>query len=263
MQKIKKILISVFVLTILLVFSGCATVNYRIDRNDDGSIYETFGVELDVDAIKAAGHSDAEILNLKNKIEDDFEKSIVTFSLRYSFFLAETKAYVDENFEYTNGWDSNKYVLKLKFNSIYMYYLFYNISSDTPYEPTQTIEEGVFFKKIIYEDTTIYNEITLYDIADYLTDFPEFDVDDVDCTYTYATPNYRWRGEGVDVTSYDDNNYTYTWNLSSSDWNEPIRLYFYVANEVSWLVVITFSTLLVCAIMLVIAIIKVKKKNKN
>lgn len=263
MKQIKKIIISFFILAIVLVFSGCATVNYRIDRNSDGSIYETFSVSLDVDEIKSAGYSDTDILNLKNKIEDDFERSIVAFSLRYSLYVLETKTYIDENFEYTNGWDGNSYILKLKFKTVYMYYLFYNISSEDPYEPIRTEEEGTFFKKIIYEDQTIYNEITVFDYADYLFDFPEFDVDDVECSYTYATNNYRWRSDDVDETSFDGDNYTYTWNLSSTDFNKTIQLYFYVANEVSWLVVITFSTLFVCAILLIIAIIKAKKKSKN
>ena len=119
----------------------------------------------------------------------------------------------------------------------------------------------LFSKKIIYEDQTIYNEITVFDYADYLFDFPEFDVDDVECSYTYATNNYRWRSDDVDETSFDGDNYTYTWNLSSTDFNKTIQLYFYVANEVSWLVVITFSTLFVCAILLIIAIIKSKEKK--
>lgn len=263
MQKIKKVLISFFMLAIVLVFSGCATINYRIDRNDDGSIYETFSVDLNVDEIKTAGYTDSDILNLKNRLEDDFERSIVAFSLRYSLYVPETKSYIDENFEYTNGWDGNSYTLKLKFKTAYMYYLFYNISSEDPYEPIRREEEGTFFKKIIFEDQTIYSDITLFDYADYLLAFPEFDIDDVECSYTYATNNYRWRSDDVDETSYDGNNYTYTWSLSSSDFDKTIQLYFYSANEVSWLIVITFCTLFVCAILLIIAIIKVKKKNKN
>ena len=71
----------------------------------------------------------------------------MAFSLRYSLYVLETKTYIDENFEYTNGWDGNSYILKLKFKTVYMYYLFYNISSEDPYEPIRTEEEGTFFKK--------------------------------------------------------------------------------------------------------------------
>lgn len=256
MKFFKKVIMSVVLLAVVLVFCGCATASYRIDLNDDGSLSETYEIVLDTDTIKSAGYSDMQIANLKNHIASDLEANFNAFVVRYNSLDADGKAYVDDNFSFSKGWVDDIYTLRLEFDVLYMYYYFYNVSTDSITEPTTVVEEGTFIDKVTYSDTTIFSKITPLDYAYYSVYFPTYDLDDVQYSYTYATGSNRWHAVDADYDTFDGTNFAHTWNITSSNWGDTIELYYHSANEVAWLLLSTFVSLTVCAILLLIAIVK-------
>ncbi len=270
---VKSILVVLLLMMVTFTFSACASVSVAVINNEDDTIDELVTVTLDTQAVLSAGEN---IMELKTYIQENSQdhaeamKNKLNDKIAMDKILAteETKKILDE---YIDGievveskWQNNTYVIGIRFKNIDVYRYYYNISENAKVE-MQT-EEHFWHDKVYYYASTMYvKHHDLYDrvLADYVQDYPNLvTAENPELLYCYKT-DLRRQHSDADYITWQDGAYYHTWKVDPNNLNEPIMLYYNIANPESYILVALCLTAGVTIILGIIATIIHFKKKKT
>ena len=276
---IKKSIKSMFLILMLLItaltFSACAQVRVMTITNDDDTIDELVSVTLITDDIENAGYS---VEDLKKDIEDNSktQAQYMVDKLNSQISLDLILVHDEESIKILNGykdgidviksnWENNTYTVGIRFKNIDVYKYYYNIKDNVKTE-TYT-KEHFFYDKVYYYASTMYvKHHDLYDQVKryYSSQYPGLiDSESNELLYTYKT-NLRRQHSDADYITKQDGEYYHTWVVDPEKIDEPIILYYNVANPENWIIVSICVTLGVTVILSFIGvIINITKKNNQ
>jgi len=265
------VLLFVFV---TVIFSACAQVRVMTVTNEDNTIDELVSISLNEEEVKNAGYS-FEILKLdiESNSKAQANKMISKLNQKISNDLRVIKD--EESVEilnsYINGisivgskWENDTFVVGVRFKSIDIYRYYYEIPSKV--ETKTYVEEHFFYNKIYYYGSTMYvkhNE--LYSLINnyYSVQYPTLiDSENNELLYTYKTAQRRQHSDADYITK-RDGEYYHTWVVDKNNLDDPIMLYYNVANSGNWILLILCLTFAITIILLLIAIVISKNRKKK
>ncbi len=272
-----KFLKSIFALALFVVitftFSGCATISAVVINNEDDTIDELVTVTLDTQAVLSAGEN---VMELKSYIQENSQehatamKKSLNNKIASDMILAtkETQKILQEFVDgidvVESAWKDNTYVIGIRFRNIDVYRYYYNISENSKVD-MQT-EEHFWYDKVYYYASTMYvKHHDLYDrvVADYVQDYPNLvTAENPELMYCYKTDLRRQHSDADNIT-WQDGAYYHTWKVDPNNLNEPIMLYYNIANPESYILVALCLTAGVSIILGIIATIIHFKKKKT
>lgn len=278
MQKIKKIiklmLFSVLFFAVTLSFSACAQVRTMTITNEDNTIDEIVSITINPAEVVGAGYN---IDNLKNDIsaksQDEAHKMKQDLNTKIfqDLLLVNDSESIEILNSYKDGidviksdWSNNSYAIGIRFKNIDVYRYYYNITENSKVE-MQT-EKHFFYDKLYYYSSTMYvKHNDLYDRMNlyYSVKYPTLvSSEDNQLLYSYRTTLRRQHSD-ADYITQSDGYYYHTWVVDKENLDEPIMLYYNVANPESWIIVSLCVTLSVTAVLLFIGIIISLTKKKT
>ena len=275
---INSILCVMLLLFVTLTFSACAQVRVMTITNDDDTIDELVAISLDENAVVGAGY-DVNELKLDISTKSQAQAQTMADKLNQKIY-ADLNLVRDEESRnvlnnFINGitvvksdWTENTYVIGIRFKNIDVYKYYYGITESTKNE-MQT-EEHFFYNKYYYYASTMYvKHHDLYDSVNsyYSAQYPGLiNSESNELLYTYKT-DLRRQHSDADYITKQDGEYYHTWVVDPNNINEPIILYYNIANPENWIILSLLITLGVAIILISIGIVlnlnKKKKEDKN
>ncbi len=262
----------------VLLFSGCASVNYSVIMNSEGKIEQAMQVNLDKNEITLAGYSYSEVYNnVVNDFDNYFyspEGSLKIAVINYA--LKKNKSIDDCGIKlYRESLEDEGIIFgSIVFDSPLIYKEFYNITDD---DDDQTIiEKTWFYNREISESETIFSAIlkegtSANQIADKYLDY--FDgslagttkktLEDADYNFFYGVPTNKLYSNSDRV--FTQSGITiHEWNFSASQLGDKIRTYTLAVKPTAWYILALVLTAVVVGIILIIGLLQKKfKKTEN
>lgn len=225
----------------VFLLCGCANINYTIMVESTGVVTQAINLRF----------SESDIVNAEKTLSDfmlnveDVSNQVVQNS--YNNFLtshaidedmqtysgdtvkfAQIIEFVNQSMDPNNGrpkieWsrdgDTVYCKISLRFLNIYAYRYFYD-SYPNSEEESETVREdhGYYVKDIDYSDSP-FNDISNNTIAQYFMNYfsNQFAYDDINCSFTYITPNPKIYTD-ADVVERDVNGNTiHTWTFTTDE----------------------------------------------
>jgi len=274
-NKFLQIFILMFLLVLITIcFSACAQIRAMTITNEDDSIDELVTVSLDINAVLSAGYNVEDMkldiettsINIATNMKDQLNTKIIKDKM---FATNETieilNGFIDGIDVVKSTWKENTFAIGIRFKNIDVYKYYYDIKSETKKE-MQT-EKNFFYDKIYYYSSTmyvkhkgLYNSINLHFSQKYpnLINSPSNEL-----LYSYKT-SVRRQHSDADFITKQDGEYYHTWVVDPNNLDEPIMLYYNVANPESYILVAFAVTGGVVVILGVVAgIVELIKKKKG
>ena len=270
----KSIILILLMFFITLTFSACSQVRVMTITNEDNSIDELVTVTLIPEEVVSFGYSVEELkldmqTNSQTKAQDMADKlNQKIFADLLLTFDAETIAtlnsFKDGISVVKSDWKNNTYTIGIRFKNIDVYKYYYNISDNIKTE-MQT-EKHFFYDKVYYYASTMYvKHHDLYNLVNnyYSTQYPELiESETNELLYTYKT-DLRRQHSDADYVTKQNGEYYHTWVVDKNNLEEPIMLYYNVANPENFVLVALGVTAGVTIILLIIGFLINKFKNKE
>ena len=276
---IKKSIQSLLVLLMLcvcaLTFCSCAQVRVMTITNDDNTIDELVSITIVPEEVLNAGYnltelkldietkSEAQATIMKDKLNDKIFKELLF--VRDEESVKVLNSFKDGISVVKSEWKNNTYAIGIRFKNIDVYKYYYGISENTNVE-MQT-EEHFFYDKVYYYASTMY--VKNHDLFDsvnsyYSAQYPQLiNSETNELLYTYKT-DLRRQHSDADFITKQDGEYYHTWVVDPNNLDEPIMLYYNIANPENYIIVSICITLGVTIILCFIAIIlNLNKKKKE
>ena len=261
---------------VTLTFSACAQVRVMTITNDDDTIDELVTVTIVPEEVFNAGYNLSE-LKLDIETNSIAEAQKMADKLNQKIFADLLLVRDEESVNTLNGfkdgisviksdWNNNTYAIGIRFKNIDVYKYYYGITESTSVE-MQT-EEHFFYDKVYYYASTMYvKHHDLYTLVNnyYSTQYPELiESERNELLYTYKT-DLRRQHSDADYITKQDGEYYHTWVVDKNNLDEPIMLYYNIANPENYVLVALGVTAAVSIILLAVGFIinKVKKKKAN
>lgn len=275
----KKFLSVVCLLVVsVLLFSGCASVNYSVIMNSEGKIEQAMQVNLDKSEITLAGYSYDEVFD---KVGADFdsyfyspEGSLKIKILEYALKKHEDVDECGIKLYRESLKDEGIIFGSIVFDSYKIYKEFYNITDD---DNDQTIiEKTWFFDREISESDSIFSSILqegsgsnqiASEYLDYfdgsLAGTTKKTLEDADYNFYYGVPTTKLYSNSDRV--FTQNGITiHEWNFSASQLGDKIRTYTLAVKPTAWYILALVITIVIVGIVLVIGLLQKKfKKTEN
>ena len=282
-KSINSLLIILMLLIVALTFSACAQVRVMTITNEDNTIDELVTVSIIPEEIISAGYSVAELKDdilIKSQaqaqtMKDELNKKIFEDYYRVDEASKEILNSFKDGIEIIQSdWEENTYSIGVRFKNIDVYKYYYGIIENTNVEMEK--EEHFFYDKLYYYANTmyvkhhnLYNKVNAY----YSAQYPELvESESNELLYTYRT-DLRRQHSDADFVTKQDGYYYHTWVVDPNNLDEPIMLYYNVANPENWIVVGLCITLGVTVVLLIVAVIinlikkepeiEIKKEDEN
>jgi len=269
----KSIIFLVLLLFVTLYFSGCAQVRVMTITNQDNSIDELVTISLNAEEIISTeydlndlkldiqNNSQSKAQEMKEKLNQKiFSDLMLTFDVETIATLNSFKNGIEV---IKSGWKSNTYAIGIRFKNIDDYKYYYNISDNVKTE--MKTEKHFFYNKIYYYASTMYvKHHDLYNLVNnyYSAQYPELiESDNNELLYTYKT-DLRRQHSDADFITKQDGEYYHTWVVNKNNLEEPIMLYYNVANPENFVLVGLVITGVITIILFAIGIIKNKLNHK-
>lgn len=265
----------ILILFTVLTFSACAQVRVMTITNEDDTIDEIVSVILSVEEIESKGYN---IKNLKDDIETNSKVQAQQMAnqlnnqIMMDLILTHDQDTIQTLNSYKNGieviesdWENETYSIGIRFKNIDIYKYYYHIKDNVKTETY--IKEHFFYDKVYYYASTMYvKHHDLYDIVSeyYSSQYPGLiETENNELLYTYET-DLRRQHSDADYITRQDGKYYHTWVVDSNNIDEPIMLYYNVANPENWILLSLCVTIGVTIILCVIAgVISLTKKKKE
>lgn len=273
-NKIIKLSFVFMLLISATTFSACAQVRAMTITNQDDTIDELVSVSLDQVAIVDAGYNITSVKNdietnslsiaedMKNELNLRVAKDMLTATTETKKILLDFK---DGISVVKSSWENNTYVIGIRFKNIDIYKYYYDITDNQKVEMQR--EEHFFYDKVYYYASTmyvkhnaLYNSCYNYFSAKY-PNLIESETNEL--LYSYKT-DLRRQHSDADYITYNNGEYYHTWVVDSDNLDEPIMLYYNIANPENYIIIslgITFGLAIVLGE--VAGIIKIVQINKN
>ena len=261
---------------VTLCFSACAQVRVITVTNTDDTIDELVTVTILPEEVLSVGYN---ISDLKLDIEtnsiakaqdmaDKLNEKIFADLLvvRDSESISTLNSFKDGISVIKSDWNNNTYAIGIRFKNIDIYKYYYGISENINVE-MQT-EEHFFYDKVYYYASTMYvKHHDLYTLVNnyYSSQYPGLiDSENNELLYTYKT-NLRRQHSDADYITKQNGEYYHTWVVDKNNLDEPIMLYYNIANPENFVIVALGITAGITLVLFAIGfiIIKAKKKNMN
>ncbi|MBQ8615298.1 MAG: hypothetical protein IJ415_01865 [Clostridia bacterium] len=272
----KSIIFIMLLFIVTLTFSACAQVRVMTITNDDDTIDELVTVTIVPEEVFNAGYNLSE-LKLDIETNSIAEAQKMADKLNQKIFADLLLVRDEESVNTLNGfkdgisviksdWNNNTYAIGIRFKNIDVYKYYYGITESTSVE-MQT-EEHFFYDKVYYYASTMYvKHHDLYTLVNnyYSTQYPELiESERNELLYTYKT-DLRRQHSDADYITKQDGEYYHTWVVDKNNLDEPIMLYYNIANPENYVLVALGVTAAVSIILLAVGFIinKVKKKKAN
>ena len=259
---------------VALTFSACAQVQVMTINNEDDTIDEIVTVTIVPNEILSAGYNVSELkLDIETKSEVQAEN--LKDKLNQKIF-ADLMSVKDEESRLTlnsfkdgievikSEWNNNTYAIGIRFKNIDVYKYYYNISDNTKTEMLR--EEHFFYDKVYYYASTMY--VKHHDLFDnvnayYSMKYPGLINSNAnELLYSYKT-NLRRQHSDADYITFEQGAYYHTWVVDPNNIDEPIMLYYNIANPENWIIVGICITLGVAVILTVVGVIISLNKNNT
>lgn len=267
----KKFLSVVCLLVVsVLLFSGCASVNYSVIMNSEGKIEQAMQVNLNKSEITLAGYSYDEVFD---KVVADFDNYFYSLQLSLNkYFIINgaggIKLYRESSI------DEGIVFGSIVFDSYNIYKKFHGITDD---DDDQTIiEKTWFFDREISESDSIFSSILQEGsgsnqiASEYLNYFDgslagttKKTLEDADYNFYYGVPTTKLYSNSDRV--FTQNGITvHEWNFSASQLGDKIRTYTLAVKPTAWYILALVITVVIVGIVLVIGLLQKKfKKTEN
>ena len=293
----KKFIIFTLILSLCLVFTGCANVTTSVNWIN-GAIVEEINIQLDKDIIIHHGYNYEGIVADLYEVKNDKPSGLLWDWLQeaksnyvskvYSVFAGNDEKIIEYlNFGLIDSGispTSDGFTLYLTF-SHFDYFMFFNNMElkpgqthiiDVPFNGEVTKQDDDLTSAYIQTSTTLFagclektvNGVNIVDkIKDifasnlYVATPIEFDVSEVDLTYKFITPYRRLHSDGK--VSKIDNKYEHTWQIDILDSDQEIHFYRVSANSIVWYLGALGITVLFLVIGTVVAVIIERKKRRK
>ena len=293
----KKFIIFTLILSLCLVFTGCANVTTSVNWIN-GAIVEEINIQLDKDIIIHHGYNYEGIVADLYEVKNDKPSGLLWDWLQeaksnyvskvYSVFAGNDEKIIEYlNFGLIDSGispTSDGFTLYLTF-SHFDYFMFFNDMElkpgethiiDVPFSGEVTKQDDDLTSAYIQTSTTLFagclektvNGVNIVDkIKDifasnlYVATPIAFDVSEVDLTYKFITPYRRLHSDGK--VSKIDNKYEHTWQIDILDSDQEIHFYRVSANSIVWYLGALGITVLFLVIGTVVAVIIERKKRRK
>jgi len=268
--------ISVILMLFILAFcfSGCASVRMSVVANADGTINEIVTIELDEVAVVNAGYSVALLKqDIKTRSIDEAQNICDNFKFNIDLTMASdiTEETKDILLEYKNSldvvyadWENNSFTVGLRFKNVDVYNYFYGITETN--KVVYQKEEHFLYTKVYQQRTTKY--VAYSSLFNKLKDFYSanyvglINSETNQLAYTYVS-DIRREHSDADYINKINNNYYHTWLIDSENINEPIIIYYNIANAGNCILLCLAITAGLTAIIFFIVYFKNKLKNNK
>ncbi len=274
-KSIKSIFLIIMLMIIALSFCGCAQVRAMTITNEDNTIDEFVTITIIPEEVISADYN---VVELKNdiKIESQAQAQSMKDDLNEKIFKDLLRVGDQESINILNSfkngidiiksdWKDNTYAIGIRFKNIDVYKYYYGIKENTKTE-MQT-EEHFFYDKVYYyantmyvrpEHRELYNKVKAY----YSAKYPDLiNSESNELLYTYKTELRRQHSD-ADYIIKQDGYYYHTWVVDPENLDEPIMLYYNIANPENYIIVSIGITLGVTLILSIVGlIIKLTQKK--
>lgn len=260
-MKLKK-LICLILLCSVILFTGCASVEYGRIVNKDGSIIDAVSVKLDETKISNAGFDINEVKNgVKTKMSNYLLTIINSFQNKDDGLTNIEKFAVLNNLDYMVVEKNDYIIASIKFKNYNTFKFFYGlhlIDDSEDSSPTK-IEEFLVNKYVNTGKTIFAGADAQYVINDFLAYFNNtFTIEDANLSYVFGTSEDKLYSDATNHYKIDGINY-HEWIIN--DINQEINTYTLRANPVNWYILALGLTFALIVILFVISLF-VKKRNK-
>ena len=262
-------------MSIVLTFSACAQVRVMTITNEDDTIDELVTVTLSVEDIERAGYNTKKLkedIETKSKAQAQQMADELNEKIIIDLLLVNNEESVNTLNSYKNGidviksnWVEHTYSIGIRFKNVDVYKYYYGITENL--ETQIHTQKHFFYNKVYYYASTmyvkhhnLYNKVNTY----YSTQYPGLiDSESNELLYTYKT-DLRRQHSDADYITKQDGEYYHTWVVDPEKIDEPIMLYYNVANPENWIIVSICVTLGVTVILSFIGVvINITKRNNQ
>lgn len=262
-----KKLLTVFLMLIMsvILFSGCASVNYSIQIMEDGTVEQSFTVNLNEQELNDAGYQLEDVEQMiVGKMNTVVSNAYTNFANRN--LSTDIKQQVLNSILASVTYpDTNSVKLTLTFNSLTVYRYFYGSlpESDDPQDTTQT-ETHLFYDKYIDENQTVYYDLQDNSIAQSVLDYfgGDFTFEDSTYSFSYGTPLMHLYSN-ADEISVEDGVKVHTWNFTYDQVNDNILTYTIGINSGAWYFLALGMVIIFIGGLIAFDQIKKRKKHKK
>ena len=259
---------------VTLTFSACAQVRVMTITNEDNTIDELVSVSIDSQFIHNSGYN-VEELKIDIETKSQAQAQTMVDKLNQKIFDDLFLVFDEETRITLNGfrdgisvikseWKNNTYAIGIRFKNIDVYRYYYAIKENV--QPEIFTEKHFFYNKMYYYANTMYvKHHELFDLVNnyYSTQYPELiESESNELLYTYKT-DLRRQHSDADYITKQDGEYYHTWVVDKNNLDEPIMLYYNVANPNNFIFVGFGVTAGVTIVLLLIGLIINKTKNKE
>ena len=273
-NSIKSLFLILMIMIVALTFSACAQVRAMTITNVDDTIDELVTVTIIPQEILNAGYNLSELkLDIETKSEAQAET--MKNNLNQKIFMDLMTVFDNESRETLNSykdgievikseWNNNTYAVGIRFKNIDVYKYYYSIKDDA--KPEMQTKEHFFYDKVYYYASTMY--VKHHDLYDSINDYYSNKYDGLvnsetnELLYTYKT-NLRRQHSDADYITYEKGEYYHTWVVDPQNLDEPIMLYYNIANPENWIIVGICITLAVTVVLIVVGLILNLNKKQN
>jgi len=253
----KKIFFIIFLVVLIISFSGCSKITYGTIIKENGSIAEVIEIMLEEERLEEKGIE-------TKKLFDEIEKEFSVFVYNKNF----GRSFEGFNYNLTKDEQKHKITLVLNYENINSYYAFWGANLNEA-ESKQKYEFCFLFDKLkIVDDKTIFYNIQNSSIAKHFYDWCELNYGQIEWNssdfkfnYVYAIPySFGYQTNAQKVQRVDDTDY-HIWQFDLSQTDKNISVFVPVIrarNIACWFVVI----LLLSALFGIWLYFKFKKRMK-
>lgn len=262
-MKFKKIF-CLILLCSLILFTGCASVEYQRVVSSDGTILDAVSVKLDKEKITNAGFDfDSAKNGVKNKMNNYLLQIVNAFQTRSDNLTLIEKFAVMNNLSYSVLEQDDYIIAGIKFKNYNAFKYFYGLhlveDSD---DDTKVVEEFLVNKYITTGKTIYSSDDAQYITNDFLAYFDnKFTLDDAELSYVFGTSSDKLYSDATNHFSLSGINF-HQWIID--DVNQEINTYTLKANPINWYLLALALTLVLIIVLYIVSLFsKIKKKEEK
>lgn len=260
-MKFKKIF-CLLILCSLILFTGCASIEYERIISSDGTILDAVSVKLDEEKITSAGFDlESAKSDVKNKMNNYLLQIVNAFQTRSDNLTLIDKLAVMNNISYSVLEQNNYIIASIKFKNYNAFKYFYGLHLIEDTGDNTKIVEDFLVNKYVTTGKTIYSTADAQLITnDFLAYFDnKFTLDDSSLSYVFGTSSDKLYSDATNHFSLNGINF-HQWIID--DVNQEINTYTLRANPVNWYLLALGLTFVLIVILFIVSLF-CKNKNKT
>ena len=294
MKKIKKLILSTFIILLIGVCAGCSNVDFTIIELSDGSYKEAYTVNFSDEEFLSIGATTDQVNELKIRLENKLKLMAgvgeVPGTLERNYFdrVDATENSIEKATELKEGFDCQLYIedgsyqIVFTYKDLEIYRTYHGITQEDIDESKDDIiiEKKFLIYKIIQPSATRFEtkiergdgtittldnymwEESLKEIKNVLGDELASKIEKPTFTYTYGTSSRRLHSDADYIYS-SAGYYFHIWEVSGNGDDRQITFYTNEARREVWYPLILGVTLIFIGVLYLISYSKNKKEKSK